>query len=345
MANESIRIRIDSKRGALASLVDKKSGREFLDAQNRPSPTFRGRPNPNYPFQASNPNAFFDSATSQASITWLEKGPLRSTVRATHNWKQLTFETRITLSAHSPSVEVVSRVLTHYPPATDPQKNGRAERDIQEGYWLVFAPAFTPVSIYRDFPLGMEKTTYDRLHGLTFADLAGTDQGLLIIHSGTQYFKRESDSAWSNLLIREWESQFTGEYGFPDYAEYRHVLLPHGPDFDDAKRARASMEFDHRLRVAVGHAASGNLPVSKSFVRVSPDNVQVSTFRKKERSGYELRLIETAGKAVTARIELGFAASGATETDLQGRRIGAPIPGTAISLPMSPWRFRTLEIA
>lgn len=123
------------------------------------------------PLKASNPDTFFDSSSSRASLTWLEEGPLRATVRATHNWKQLTFETRITLRAHSTSVEVVRRGLTHLPPATDPQKNRRAERDIQEGYWLVFAPAFTPVSVHRDFPLGMEKTSHDRFHGLTFADL------------------------------------------------------------------------------------------------------------------------------------------------------------------------------
>ncbi len=96
--------------------------------------------------------------------------------------------------------------------------------------WLAFAPSFTTTGVHRDFPLGAEKTEHERLHGLTFADLVSEDQGLLIVHSGCQYFRKESDGTWSNLVMREWESYFSDEYGFPNYAELTHSLLAHGPE-------------------------------------------------------------------------------------------------------------------
>ena len=215
---------------------------------------------------------------------------------------------------------------------------------INNGYWLAFAPSFATTGVYRDFPLGAEKTEHDRVHGVTFADLVSDDQGLLIIHSGCQYFRKEADGTWSNLIMREWESYFSDEYGFPNYAELAHSLLAHGPEMDNAERTRAAMEFDSKLLSTVSTASTGSLPAKKSFVRVTPENVVLSAFRKRPDSGYELRLLETAGKAATAKVELGFPYTHAVETDLHGRATGQPLGGREITVPMKPWQFRTLQI-
>ncbi len=79
------------------------------------------------------------------------------------------------------------------------------------------------------------------------------------------------------------------------------------------------MEFDSKFLTAVSTASSGNLPAKKSFVRVSPENIMLSAFRKRPDSGYELRLLETNGKGATAEVELGFSAAHAVETDLGPR--------------------------
>ena len=343
--NAFVRIRLDATHGTLVSLVEKESGKEFISSEKFSSPAFHGQPNLKYPFLDKDPDTSYDSATAKASVLWLEKGPLQATLKAVHKWKQLTFETRVTLSLHSPNVEILSRVLTRVPPALDGFPNGgRAERNINNGYWLAFAPSFTTTGVHRDFPLGVEKTEHERLHGLTFADLVSEDQGLLIIHSGCQYFRKESDGTWSNLVMREWESHFSEEYGFPNYAEFNHSLLPHGPEMDDAQRTRAAMEFDSKFLTAVSMTSSGNLPARKSFLRVTPDNVLLSAFRKRPDNGYELRLLETSGKEATAKVELGFASTRTVETDLHGRPTGKPMGGREISLAMKPWQFRTSQI-
>ncbi len=126
-------------------------------------------------------------------------------------------------------MEVTSRVLAQIPPAPDAlDADGRFPADIQSGYWLSFAPGFPPASVIRDFPLGIEPSVRPTFQGRTFVDLVGPDAGLLVLHPGTQYFKREADGVFSNLIMREWESYFTAEYGWPRYAEYRHALWPHG---------------------------------------------------------------------------------------------------------------------
>ena len=166
----------------------------------------------------------YDSAKSKAEIRWLKR-----VVRCSSGapWLAVAqFETHVSLSSHQPCTEVLSWVLAAVPPAVD-----TSPPDIKEGYWLSFVPAFEPSTVLRDFPLAIEPTVHRDFHALTFVDLLTKDAGLLVLHAGTQYFKRASNGALSNLIMREWESHWTGEYGWPRYAEYRHALFPHPADF------------------------------------------------------------------------------------------------------------------
>ena len=106
-------------------------GRETLDGAKAPFPAFNGRPNPALPLRP-NPPASYDSSKSKARIDWLENGPVRATVRAQHEWKYLKFETRVTVTAGLPYVEVLSRILAFVPP----QRDARPRKEIKEGYWF-----------------------------------------------------------------------------------------------------------------------------------------------------------------------------------------------------------------
>ena len=149
-------MRLDPACGAVSSLLDKSTGREMLDGTKAPFPTFSGKPNPHLSLRPQTP-AGYDSRTSRAKIDWLEIGPVRATVRAYHDaqpqWRHLRFETRVTLTAGCPYVEVTSRILAKVPPQNDVHP-----ADIKEGYWLSLAPSFQPTEIVRDYPLGVEPT-------------------------------------------------------------------------------------------------------------------------------------------------------------------------------------------
>ena len=134
----------DPKTGAVSSLVDKQTGQEMLDAQKSAFPVFKGRANPEYRLRVrEKDNVEFDSSISQAEIRWVEKGPLRATVKARHNWPLLKFETYVTLTEGVSYVEVTSRVLADVPPAADAlDANHRFPAEIKEGYWYSFAPSF-----------------------------------------------------------------------------------------------------------------------------------------------------------------------------------------------------------
>ncbi len=379
LENEYLKIRLGTSHGAIASLVDKTTGREMLDGQKCPFPIFRGRPNQDYPLRsvfvhskypadAMKIPAVFDSSQSEAklvlnqgqpepsaidywkasmpsSIRWIEKGPVRATVKASHYWPLLKFETYVTLASRTPWVEVVSRVLAEIPPAVDAlDKEGRFPVEIKEGYWLNLAPSFSPTTILRDFPFGVEPTSHRFFHALTFLDLLGESGGLLLLHSGNQYFKYGEDGIISNLAVREWESYFTGEFGWPRYAEYRHALCPHGKEFGESHCVRKAEEFAQRLIPVQAKQQSGTLPRRRSFLSLSPENVMLSAFYTKP-TGYELRVVEIGGKETIAEIDLGIDIKSAVETNLMGRTLGSvQLTQSQLKFKAQPWRIHTFDV-
>ena len=285
-------------------------------------------------------------AMLNSSIRWIEKGPLRATVKTHHEWPLLKFETYVTLCAGLPWVEVTCRVLAQIPPAPDAlDSENRFPVDIQNGYWLSFAPGFSPTSVIRDFPLGIEPSARPTFQARTFVDLVGPDAGLLLLHPGTQYFKRGADGIFSNLLVREWESYFTGEYGWPRYAEYRHALVPHDGSITHGDRVRAAEAFSQKLITVVGKPLAGTLPPRQTFVQVEPKNLQVLAFRKKEGPGFEIRAVEVEGKQGLASIKIDVPATSASETDLQGKKIAnVASKDGKLNFESKPWKVQTFEV-
>ena len=355
LVNSNLKLSLDPDHGAIASLIDKRTGQEMLKAGSGAFPIFKGAPNHNYrlyedgsgaPWYQQKIPKSYDSASSKATSTWIDKGPLRATVKTRHDWPLLSFETQISLYAGSPSVEIISRVLAQIPPAVDVfDSKDRFPVEIKEGYWLTFAPAFQPVSILRDFPLGIEATERQVFQGRTFIDLQGHDNGLLIVHPGTQYFKRDSDGAFSNLLIREWESFYSMEFGWPRYSEYRHLLHPHGKSFSNSERVRVAEGFSQRLLTVVDQPQSGSLQVEKSFVSTSPENAHLMVFRKKDGPGFEFRVVDIEGKRAEGSLHLDVPVASASETNLVGKKIAeVPVSNNKLKFDLHPWRTNTFEV-
>jgi len=199
--------------------------------------------------------------------------------------------------------------------------------------------------VIRDFPLGIEPSERPFFQGRTFVDLVGDGAGLLVLHPGTQYFKRDADGVFSNLVMREWESYWTQEYGWPRYSEFRHVLTPHDGSITNADRVRAADSFDQTFITVVGKPVAGSLPPRRSFVHVEPKNLQVLAFRKKEGPGLEIRTVDVEGKQGSASIKIDVPTTSACETDLQGKKIAnAACHAGKLNFDSKPWKVQTFEI-
>ena len=358
MENEHLKVKLSPSHGNVISLVDKRSGREMVNADKGPFPVFRGTANPNFPaprgpfYGGDKPQPhtigemeFLSSREKPELVRWVEKGPIRATLKTRYEWHLLTFETDVRLVAGSPWVEVISRVLAKVPPAVDKLEDGRWPEEVKEGYWLDFAPGFAPSRILRDYAFAIEPTSKSAYHALTLTDLEGEEAGLLVLHAGTQYFKKNEGGVFSNLLIREWESYFSDEYGWPPYSEYRHALMPHGSSFTNGQRLRASKEFTQDLLTVVGAPKAGKLSARKGFLSLGPGNAQVCAYREKANGRTELRVVNYDDQPAKVKLEMGLPVKAATETNLLGRKAKEmPVEGTQFSFDLKPWGFRTFEL-
>ena len=356
LENKWLRVSLDQDHGAISSLLDKTTNQQMLRPGSGGFPIFKGTPNQNYGLYRSNVAPWehpqeipksYNSSTSKATCTWVEKGPLCATFKSRHEWPLLSFETWITLYAGSPAVEITSRVLAEIPPPPDIfDHKDHFPTDIKEGYWLTFIPNFEAAATIRDFPLGIEETKLPVFQGRTFIDLAGSDSGLLVLHPGTQYFKRDADGTIANLVMREWESFYSHEYGWPRYSEHRHLLRPHGKDFNNTDRTRAADEFSHKLITVVDQPGRGSLPPAKSFVSVTPESTHLMVLRNKEDQSLELRTLEIGGTGGEASIQLNIPVTKAAETNLLGTKIAdVATSGNRLKLETHPWRTNTFRVS
>jgi alpha-mannosidase len=353
LENSYLKVRCDPGCGAMISLVHKETGLELLDAGKSAFPVFRGRPNPIYPaklyrkYPKHGPGLpdQLDSSTSRAAIQWIERGPLRATLRAVHSWPVFKVETTITLCADSRQVEVGIRMLPGVPPAVDmPTDGGRLPLEIREGYWMTFGPAFPISTIRRDFPFGCEPTVHPSFGALSLVDFEGPQQGLLVVHSGTQYFKRDENGLIWNLLVREWESYWMGEFGWPRYAEYRYALVPHRAGFSTADCMRAAAGFDQDLKVVTLEPKDGPFPKRRSFLSVKPESVRLSALRRVSEHETEMRFVNMDGAAVTAEVKLDIPTPQLVETDLIGQqRQPISTTGGQFRIELAPWKIRTFR--
>lgn len=338
--NPYLRIAFDADTGAVKSLIDKSSGKEMLQPKDGQFPVLRGRPNASYPLHGDIPQILDSSTSKAAELGWAERGPVRATLRALHLWHWFKFETRISLTAESRAVEVASRFISQVPPQSNADPN-----DYKEGYWLAFAPSGESKEWVRDYPLGVESTKRSGFHALTFVDRVSSNGGLLVLHDGTQWFQVDEDGLVKNLLQREWESNYTFEYGFPHYSEYHHALLPHSAALTNVDRLHASSEFTRPFLTVVSKPGNGSLPLRHSFLAVSGAGVQVLAFRKKAGPGFEFRVVESEGRSGEVTAVLRLKAGTACQTDLLGRRLAeAHWKKCALRFNLPPWKVMTFEL-
>lgn len=339
MENGLVRVGLDRATGGISRLTQLPTEAEMLETKSPAFPRFSGRPTSSLSTRPD-PPAAYDSSSSQAQIDWIAKGPLFATLRARQSWKYLKFETRVTLAAARPYVEVTTRLLAFIPPQAD-----ASPPDIKEGYWLSLVPGFPVERVLRDFPFGVEETKNPAFHALTFADLLGRDRGLLVLHAGTQYFRREPGGGVSNLVMREWESYYSKEFGWPIYAEYRHGLMPHGAGLDNSGRHRAAAAFARPLIFRAAPPHKGDLPRAASFLGIRGEGIAISSFRRKPAGGYELRLVETEGRPSRAAVEIRLPVRRAAVTDLLGNKLAeAALLSGRLEVETAPWKILTFHL-
>jgi alpha-mannosidase len=176
-------------------------------------------------------------------------------------------------------------------------------------------------SIVRDLAKGEE------VPALRWADAFGKVQGrpagLLLLNDGRHGHSLEGSTLSLTLLRSSYEPDPLPEIG--DHS-IRVALLPHGDALTVAEMTRLGAAFNHPLQVLASDVHPGRLaPQASAVASVSPADVVVGAVKRAEADdSIVFRLLETAGRASTVRLELApvlGTPAGAEEIDFLERPV------------------------
>lgn len=365
------RATFDLKRGGIASLVEKKRGRELVD---KSSPYALGQ-FLHERFDAQQMLAFHN-AYGRPGYSW-SKGDLPADTKyaalTPSSWRMAVEQSPVgdvvtltatdtlglakamsivfTLPRHQPYVEVEWRVSEKTP---DP---------MPEGGWLCFPfavadPHFKvgrlagPIDPAKDVIRGANRYYFCLNTGLTVTGPEGAGMGLCPLDSSCvsldepglwkfdlDYLPKKP-SVFVNLYNNEWNTNFP-EWQDGTWSNRVRVWMTRGGDLG-ADLIVPAWEARLPLLAAVAEGQAGRLPKSREGLNLSRHGVLVTAFgQNPDGAGTLLRLWEQAGQKGSCKVELpdGIKASRARPVTLRGEPVGEAVPvrGGAFTVQLRPF--------
>ena len=336
LENERLRIELDPTSGRIVHLVLREGGRDVADlaAPDRPRAVVIEDGSDTWGHRRL---AYRDEVGEfeATSVSLVEAGPVRGLLRVESRWGQSTLVEDFVLSAGRDDVDV--RVVLDW-------------REPNRLLKLRFATRAThPVAMY-EIPYGAieRPANGEEEPGQRWIDVSGT------LH-GEDGDAGDARATFGLAVLNDAKYGFDiheGELGVtavrsPIYAHheptiprdgvrYQHQdigfqrftlrLVPHRGGWADAGLTRRAAELNQRSTALLESFHDGPLPLTTSWVSVSPDHLVLGAVKLAE-DGDDLvvRVVETAGRAADARIEL-------------------PAWNRAVDLPIEPFQIRTLRI-
>jgi len=266
-----------------------------------------------------------------ARIEMVESGPVRAVVRVTSLFRRTSFTQDIILYRHMRRVD--------FKVSADWQERNvmiKASfpldlRDPRAEFEIPFGTISRPVG-------GAE------VPALRWADASDGEGGAALLNDGRYGYDVKGGVLRISVIRGATNPDPEADRG---RHEFGYALVPHGGDWKEGQVVRRGYEFNNPLLAREAMAHSGDLPASKSFVRVGPENVVLTAM--KMASGYNdrniiVRLVEMEGRKTEAVIDWPWPVQ-AWETDLIERPLKKITgEGTPLRVPLEPYEIKTIRI-
>ncbi len=341
LENEEIAVRVDAASGSLISLVDKRSGREYvgpgehlgvlqycLEAYEGMSAWVVGQ------FTQR------DDLLSGGQLTKLHDGPYVQTLRWTRSLGDTSLTLDISLYAGVPRVDFELQVDWREIGSKSggiPHLKVRFPLDLADPRARFEIPFG---SIQRDLANGGE------VPAQRWVDLSEVDgTGMTLVNTSKYGFNVEGTSLNMTLLRASIDPD-----PLPDLGQHTisYGVIPHGTEWAEGEMTQAAEDVNVPLVVTSCDFHEGDLQTVVSFVSVTPKNVRLVALKKaQDGDGFVMRLVEVEGKTTEATIVLApelvaeratatavdalERPTGAGEAVLAGQKLTVSVPAHGIS--------------
>ncbi|MGC9396634.1 MAG: alpha-mannosidase [Anaerolineae bacterium] len=348
LENEFLKVTLDPASGSLVSLLDKRTGREWIPA-GEAAGVFQYCLEANNGMTAWVIGDFLEQTDllDGGTLKRVQTGPYVNTFRWTRRigTTGTTLELDITVRQGIPRVEFRLRV--------DWREIGDKESGIphlrvrfplnvtaaQPRYEIPFG------SLVRDLNQG-EEVVAQRWAGVAEAD----GQGVTLANTSKYGHSFDGDTLSLTLLRASIDPD-----PLPDLGEHiiEYALVPHGAGWTVGESTQAGEMLNLPPVIASCGFQDGDLPPALSLVAVEPANVRLAALKQAEDGdGLILRLVEVDGVATTAQItfapELLPEGAGAIEVDMMERALAvntARVEENAVAVKIPAFGIATVHIS
>lgn len=342
MENEFLRVEIDAASGAIAHLIDKATGFDFVPEGDLLGVIEAYQEVP-HGMTAWVIGQIMDAEQliSGGQLHVVSRGPNRAAYRTDRKWRDSRISVEIGLNAGSRMIDFTVRL--HW-----------VERGTGETGVPMLKAAF-PVNVdggvpTYEIPFGSQKRkqSQQEIPALKWADLSDEKRGLTLVNSSKYGHSCDEDTLRLTLIRSSYDPD-----PLPEIADHeiRFAVIPHMGALDVAAAIREGEQFNSPLAVVSAPVQKGELPAEKSFVECLSPNVIVTTVKKAEESdAVVIRTFECEGKETQAKIKVnGLVKQGASvvETDVLERPLGkstAKMDGDTVTVTVPAFGQATVKI-
>jgi len=167
--------------------------------------------------------------------------------------------------------------------------------------------------------------------------------GAAIVTDGKYGYSASGDTVFITLLRSPKSPDENADMGTQHFT---YAIVPHAGDWRAPVVHEAARAFNEPMRAefVASHAGAGRMTMPR--ISLVGGTVDLGALKRTEDgNGWVLRLVETSGRATTARLRFQHPVR-ASETDLLERPTGKKFTsvGSTLSIPMMPWEIETVVI-
>ena len=350
LENDALRVEIDPASGWVSSIMDKKTGRQALSGPGNELQLLEDKPKAWDAWNIGWTGTVFPSTFRGAEI--IENGPVRTVIRLKRDY--LKPGTKKTFPTEDFPNSFFTQDIALYSGAD------RVDFTTAIDWWeekTMLKVAF-PVSVKAseasfEIPYGFIR----RSTGLTdswekakvevpaqyWADLSKDDFGVSLINRSKSGYDVKGNTIRLSLLRSPIWPDPTADRG---EHEVQYALYPHAGDWSSARTVRLAQEYNTPL-IPVGTGShAGPLPVSRSFVSLTPGNLVLASVKKAEDSdAWVFQWYDAVGRESTAELTLPFTPARVTASNFMEEDLGEiPVTGAVVRVPTGRSKVITLKV-
>jgi len=342
LENSLLRVTVDRKTGCILSLYDKQEKFEDIarGGCGNQLVAFEDKPKD---YDAWNIDADFEKVSTPLnevdSVEWVERGPVRATLRITRHWQNSRFRQDISLYAGMKRVDIANDIDWHETHVLLKAAFPLAASSDEATYEIPYGAIRRPTTRNNSW----EAAKFE-VPAIRWADLGDGKHGFSLINESKYGYDAKGNVLRLSLLRSTTSPDPDADRG---RHRFSYSLYPHGGDWRQALTVRRGYEFNSRLKALAVASHEGQLSADHSFVDLQPQNLVLTALKRTEDgNALLLRFYESAGESGDAILTVPAGAISARLTNLMEEPYGdeLSLKKGRIVLPFHPFEILSLEV-